>query len=378
MVRAAVNRWYGQVGSGLIGVACSGGADSLTLADAACDVCGAGNVVVVHVDHGLSARSAQVADQVAVWCRGRGLACVVERVEVPDRASLEAAARDARYAALDALAERLGVSAIWLAHTARDQAETVLMRVVRGTGPAGLAGIPSARGIYMRPLLELSREVIDAYAAARALPIVDDPMNHDTRFARVRFRDRHLPALRGENPALDQALVRLAAAAAEWRDALDALAEPYARFPITCSTVAALPAAVRKRVYALALGTYEASHLDAIDELVCRAPAGEARLDLSGAQLVRSYDVLTDAPGHVASEPPAVPHGHELRTWRAGDRMRPARLKGHSRKLSDLYGDAKVPRAQRASARVLVRIVDQKIVWAEYIGPAFDEGFQDF
>ena len=68
-----------------------------------------------------------------------------------------------------------------------------------------------------------------------------------------------------------------------------------------------------------------------------------------------------------------APEGYELRTWRAGDRMRPARLKGRSRKLSDLYIDAKVPRAARATARVLVRLCDTQIVWAEHLGSAFGE-----
>ena len=68
-----------------------------------------------------------------------------------------------------------------------------------------------------------------------------------------------------------------------------------------------------------------------------------------------------------------VPDGHELRTWRAGDRMRPVRLRGRSRKLSDLYGAAKVPRDRRSAARVLVRLADQTIVWAEHVGSAFGE-----
>ena len=72
-----------------------------------------------------------------------------------------------------------------------------------------------------------------------------------------------------------------------------------------------------------------------------------------------------------------VPEGYELRTWQAGDRMRPVRLKGRSRKLSDLYIDAKVPRAVRATARVLVRQSDATIVWAEHLGAALGESFFD-
>jgi len=140
-----------------------------------------------------------------------------------------------------------------------------------------------------------------------------------------------------------------------------------------------LPTAeLRKRIYAIVLDTYDAAHLDAVDALVARDDAGELRLDLPGLQLVRSYDVVSKVgtPANAADLPPVLP-GHEVRTWRAGDRMRPARLKGRSRKLSDLFIDAKVPRAAREVARVIVRIDDQEIVWAEHVGPAFDEYFQD-
>lgn len=390
-LRAAVKRWHARLAPGLFGVACSGGADSIALADAAIAELGASHVVVIHIDHGLSPGSAAVAEAVAGWARGQGAAAVVRRIEVPRRASIEAAARDARYAALDAIASEIGATCILLGHTARDQAETVLMRIVRGTGPAGLAGIPPVRGRFVRPFLELPRERIDAYVAARGLPTWEDPMNADLGIARIRFRERLLPALRAENPSVDEALCRLAASAREWKNALDEVAAPIARFPISCRAAQRLPAAIRKRAYAVALEQhglgYEAVHLDAIDELVMRPARGEAGVDIAGARVVRSYDALLLAPhGAAASagrphagdggadrEPLAIPAGYELRVWRPGDRMRPARLKGRSRKLSDLFIDAKVPRDLRRGARVLVRVADQSIVWAEHLGIAFGE-----
>src|SRR5688572_29680623 len=135
-VRRAVETAIQQIGRGLYGVACSGGADSLALADSVMEVAGASNVVVLVIDHGLAAKSAEVAESVAAWARERGAKAVIERVEVEvERASLEAAARDARYEALASMADRLGCVAVLLGHTARDQAETVLMRILRGTGP---------------------------------------------------------------------------------------------------------------------------------------------------------------------------------------------------------------------------------------------------
>jgi len=393
-VIAAVNAQIGRVGPGLYGVACSGGADSMALADAAICVAGAPHVVVMVIDHGLSAAAAGAARAVADWARGQGAAAVIRRVTVVHRGSLEAAARDARYAALERLADRLGAARVLVGHTARDQAETVLLRLLRGTGPAGLAGIPAARGRFARPLLALGRDATAAYVAARGLPTWEDPMNEDPRLTRVRVRRDLLPQLRRENPQLDAALVRLAHSAAEWLEVIDGLAAPHARFPIACRELAAQPAAVRKRALALALDRaaldHDASHLEALDRIVTRAPRGTLRIDLPAARLVRTYDRLELEPrasgpaaaasaAALAAAAPAAPPltsppgPYLLRVWQRGDRMKPARLKGRSRKLSDLYIDAKVPRATRASARVLVRTTTGAIVWAEHIGLAHDE-----
>ena len=378
-VHAAVNGAIGRVGPGLYGVACSGGADSMALAHATIAVAGAAHVVVISIDHQLQPGSGNVADGVARWAIEQGAAAVVRAVDVAARASVEAAARDARYAALDAIADELGLSAVFLGHTARDQAETVLMRILRGTGPAGLAGIPARRGRFHRPLLALPRSAVDDYVTRHALPIAADPMNEDGRLARVRVRSTILPALRMENPQLDAALVRLAASAAEWTSVLDELSGPYARFPIDCAALSAQPAAVRKRALARALEAenidHDAVHLDDLDRIVCRDAHGEVAIDLPGRTIVRSYDRLRPAKGSDPFGELRAPDGpYELRRWRPGDRMRPARLKGKSRKLSDLYIDAKVPRAEREGARVVVNTTDGEIVWAEHLGTAFGQG----
>lgn len=373
MLHGAVERWLVP---GPIGVACSGGADSIALADAAIELAG-DRVVVATIDHGLAAGSAEVAAEVAAWATGRGATAVVRRIEIAPRASLEAAAREARYRALDAIAGELGLSRWLVGHTARDQAETVVLRLVRGTGPAGLAGMAAERGTIVRPLLELPRSVIEAYVAARALPVFEDPMNADPRFARVRVRERVLPMLRAENPAIEAALLRLARSAREWTEALDAIAAPWARLPIACPELAVQPVAVIKRALALALEReaigYDAVHLDQLAEVVTRPTAGEVEIDVPGAKLVRRYDRLERWTSTTTSTRTSTRQGYEIRVWQPGDRMKPARLQGRSRKLSDLYGDAKVPRALRRSARVLVRTADGAIVWAEHVGVAFGE-----
>lgn len=374
-VHRAVESAIQKIGQGLLGVACSGGADSMALLDAAIEVAGAANVVALTIDHGLQPETARVCESVARWARARGAAAVVERVDTATPA--EADARDARYAALDRLAESLGVVAILVGHTARDQAETVLMRILRGTGPAGLAGIPAERGRYVRPLLAIDRAAIDAYVAERSLPVWHDPMNADAEYLRTRVRDELLPRLREENPQLDAALVRLAASAREWIEAIDAIARPLAALPIACAALARHPPAIRKRAVSLALEAlaidHDATHLEAIDRLVTAPVRGEVALDLPGARIVRSYDALAIAVVTPVVEL-RVPDGpYELRAWQPGDRMRPARLKGRSRKLSDLFIDAKVPRSLRSTARVVVRLTDGVIVWAEHLGIAVDE-----
>lgn len=381
-VSAAVNAAIGRVGPGRYGIACSGGADSMTLAHATIAAAGPAHVVVISIDHRLQPGSGAVADGVVAWAIEQGAAAVARGVDVGPRASLEAAARDARYAALDAIADELGLAAVFLGHTARDQAETILMRLVRGTGPAGLAGIPARRGRFVRPLLGLPRTAIDDYVTAHALPIAADPMNEDVRLARVRMRTQLLPTLRRENPQLDLALVRVAASASEWLEVIDGAAAAWSAFPIDCAALAPQPAAIRKRAVAKALEAigvdYDATHLDDADELICRPARGEVGLDLPGVRLVRSYDTLTADPITASGVSPAdelrAPDGHAVRPWQPGDRMRPARLHGKSKKLSDLFIDAKVPRADRATARVCVRERDGEIVWAEHLGVADGEG----
>ncbi len=367
-----------EVGPGRYGVACSGGVDSMALADAAIAVVGAANIVIVTIDHGLQPTSAFVAAGVAAWAREQGAAAIVRAVVVDPRGSVEAAARIARYAAFDAAIEELGLAAMLVAHTHRDQAETVLMRIVRGTGPAGLVGMAARRGRFVRPLLALTRADTEAYVRARELPTWDDPMNRDPTVTRVRMRDQLLPQVRAENPAIEDALVRLATTTREWLEVIDAYAAPFGQFPIVCTALAKEPPAIRKRAVALALERaglgYAAAHLEAIDRVVLLPDRGEVSIDLPGARIVRSYARLDVRRELLPLEPFAPPAGpYVIRIWQAGDRMRPARLKGRSRKLSDLFGDLKLPRDQRARARVMVRTTDHAIVWAEHVGIAYGE-----
>ncbi len=219
----------------LVVVACSGGADSLALAAATAQVVrsarfaqyGAGAVVV---DHGLQQDSAQVAARAAEQCLALGLDPVLVRRSVPaanSRSGPEAAAREARYGALEAAAGEVQAAAVLLGHTADDQAETVLLGLARGSGPRALAGMPATRGMFRRPLLDLPREVVRS--AYPELESWVDPHNEDPRFTRSRVRHRVLPVLERElGPGVAAALARSAAQVRAEVEAVDFWADQLA------------------------------------------------------------------------------------------------------------------------------------------------------
>jgi tRNA(Ile)-lysidine synthase len=221
-----------------IAVALSGGRDSVVLLDALAAVAPArgNNVTVIHVHHGLSANADAWAQACVERCAALHVACEVRRVAVmpQPRASLEALARHARYDALADGARRIGAAVVALAHHRNDQAETLLLQLLRGSGPHGLAGMPAwrqdAAGIaWWRPLLGIPRARIDAYARERALRWSDDESNADSRHARNAVRHSVMPALQSIAPQADVTLARAAAHQADAARLLDELAEQDGR-----------------------------------------------------------------------------------------------------------------------------------------------------
>ncbi|HET8578234.1 MAG TPA: tRNA lysidine(34) synthetase TilS [Methylomirabilota bacterium] len=203
-------------------VAVSGGADSVALFDLLRELAPALRLSlhVAHVHHGLRAEADADADFVRGLCGALGAPFHLDRVEVrsgPPWEGLEAEARRARYAALLDRARALGADRIATGHTADDQAETVLMRLLGGAGPRGLAGIAPARGLLIRPLLETRRSEIEARLRERGLDWVEDRTNRDPRFLRNRIRHEVLPFL-GELWGADvvESLCRSAAVTRRW------------------------------------------------------------------------------------------------------------------------------------------------------------------
>jgi len=364
-------------------VAVSGGPDSMALLHALWEVRDRLGLIleVAGVDHGLRPAAAEELAVVRARAEALGLPFVGLAVDVARHrrgASLQDAARRARLGALAALATERGARRVALGHQADDQAETVLFRIVRGTGLAGLQGIPYRRDPFVRPLLDLRRAEILRYLRRRSIPFVDDPSNADLRFARARIRHRHLPALAEENPRVAEALVALAAAARDARPARDA-----SRTLVAGPALIAEPVALSRRVAAV------------VDRL--RARGGTAAVDLEGGRRVEvsygavrvgaralarppsspSAPLLVDRPGTYrwaagtldvkevvrrGKRPAgggAAEFDADLLDWpltararKAGDRMRPRGGRG-SRKLSDLMIDARISRALRSALPIV-------------------------
>src|SRR6266849_6993841 len=217
LVVAAIRRSGMIQGGETVLTAVSGGADSVALLDVLRSIGSEWSVSLhaIHVHHGLRAEADDDAEFVRALCARMGVPLSVERVSVkggPPWEGLEAEARRARYGAFREVARRVGAQRIATAHTADDQAETVLMRLLEGAGPRGLAGIAPVRGLLIRPLLEARRADIEAHLRARGLAWMEDASNRDPRFLRNRIRHDVLPFLeRSVDPGIAAGLARSAA-----------------------------------------------------------------------------------------------------------------------------------------------------------------------
>jgi tRNA(Ile)-lysidine synthase len=360
-------------------VAVSGGPDSMALLLALGHFASRLSIKLICaiVDHGMRPESRTEAAMVAERCRALGVGCEILTVDVKaahgPHVSWQEAARNARLAKLQEAAVRLGCSKVALGHTADDQAETILFRIVRGTGLAGLAGIPYRRGMFIRPLLDVRRKEILAYLAKRRIPFIQDPSNANRRYARARIRHDLLPQLAKENPRVVEALLALA----EEARALPAGASPTPDFPALPRRAAALV----QRLAAEGHGTRRVSvpHGEVVVSYgkvsfqsgggreAVPMPLAESNAMVAGPGTYRlpGHDdgpALELQEGKHPAEPPAVAAIFDaarialplyVRAWRPGDRMRPRGGRG-SRKVADLLVDAKIPQDRRRALPLLV------------------------
>ena len=402
-------RLFPAPGSAVLAV--SGGPDSVALLDLMLAVARERglSLVVAHADHGIRADSRTVGQSVGELARRSGLPFELGELELGPGAT-ETAARRARYAWLALVQRRHAARYLVTAHHADDQVETILLRVLKGSGPAGLAGMPACgRGGIVRPLLPFSRAELAVHVAERGLAFHDDPANRDPRHLRSWLRVTLLPQLvtrLGTNLRAD--VLRLGRAAAverrAWDRALELVPElrlqrsaggfdvaraPLSRYDKALS--AALLRAAARRV-GLVLGTRRARRLLALagrpsgrrlslgagwvaevafDRLrVYRGSSGAATPIVAsrekGSALFGGFRVEW-APGPAPARLPrsdwttwiAGPRW-EVRAPRPGDRLVPVGGVGH-RPVRRLLMEARVPRSSRASYPVVAR--GETILW---------------
>lgn len=387
-------------------VAFSGGADSLCLLSVLAELRAALSIelVALHIDHGLRAGSASDARD-AVFLAGK-LNVEVEVLHAPkfdaDCGNKQQWAREARRSLLQTFAADTGLSWIATAHNADDQAETVLMRVLRGSGLRGLGGMRWKNGIFVRPFLGVERGEIETYLAQKGLRPVEDPTNATDLFLRNRLRRQILPLLKKENPALVATLCRLAKNCQEEEEALAALTgDIYQGLNdgggLSVAGLRALSTAMQHRVIAEAFFRVQGNrrhldrcHLEDVAALLVSG-AGSQSVSLPGLVAERRYETLVfsarearqpalptlqtleiPGPGRyelsdgslVVIEKAAPDSGAAgqclksvvwpltVRATQPGDRI--AVGLGQSTKIAKLLQDRKIPRAQRAGVPVLV------------------------
>ena len=381
------------LGSGLLDpsgmlVALSGGPDSTALLLALRE--GGIPVVAAHFDHALRPASGQDATAVADLCARIGVELISGvRTEPLAPGSLQASARAARYHFLDSALRDSGLARVALGHTADDLVEGALLHLLRGSGLAGMRGMPARRGPFVRPLLSCWRSEVEAFLARRRVRPLRDPSNHDLRYARVRVRLQLLPQLEADRPGLTARVHGAALQAARLQEELESRAVQLmgaAAGRIPLRTLAGAPPAVRaealRRLYAAAAGTgsgLDRSHLSALARLVSEGRSGDA-IDLPRAiRARRGYEALEMSARAETPQPTPdlrtrpcdgcddrsaghFPPGTELRlgTRLPGLRMRPL-PGGRTRKLQDILVDAKVPRHLRDALPLV--FADGELAW---------------
>ncbi len=209
-----------------LALAVSGGVDSMVMLHMYAHGSESNDFFVVTVDHGIRKEAGDDCRFVADYCKKLGVECRIFQVDAPayakeNKLSLETAARILRYGVLDGL----DCDFVCLAHNADDNAETVLMHIVRGSGAKGAVGMKAVNGRYMRPLLDRTRESIEQYAKANGVPHVEDQTNSDTKYTRNFIRHKVIPLLAEINPAVKENILRFARNIAKDDMRLDMLAQ---------------------------------------------------------------------------------------------------------------------------------------------------------
>lgn len=290
--------------SGLILCAVSGGADSVCLLSALCALSAARgfSVAAIHYNHMLrGAESDRDALFVERICREWDIQLFSSGGDVAAQAKqsglgIEEAARDMRYAFFYETAEKINASRIATAHTADDNAETVIFHLTRGAGLRGLAGIPPVRGILVRPMLSVTRNEIIEFLAARSLSYVEDSSNSDETYTRNKIRRQVIPVLREINPRAAENIAAASELLREDAEYLDSQADAFIREKTFLGTavaaeLAALPKSLSGRVIRKLSGGLSHRHVDTVLEL-CKRDAASQGISLPSCSVYREYEKI--------------------------------------------------------------------------------------
>ncbi len=423
---------YGMLnrGNGVV-VACSGGIDSMTLLHLFSlfaknwDL----RLAVAHLNHGLRGEE---ADKDETFVRQRtealGVPFFSKRIDLKSLAAekgqnLQEAGREVRYRFFEEVSDKTGGNRIAFGHNADDQAETVIMRIVRGAGLKGLGGIPPVRGNIIRPLIEITREEIGVYGLAEKIEFREDPSNADKKYLRNRVRHDVIPLLKALNP---NACVELCNLSGFARDANAYLEEEAARAfaRISLSTggddgtvclnlakINGLPSILKRKVIFSAIeeltgsrSGFYSSHIVSVEALLEKGQSGSALHLPKGVRVVVEYGKALFSTMRDETPPPyryelnfpgetvipeagmtllavkrgAIDEKEEIgddrllldlsrieqpllvRNFREGDRIRLPGMSGR-KKLKSLFIDEKVPRAKRR--RIPLVVSGDEILW---------------
>lgn len=398
-------------------VMASGGPDSACAAAGLAEFAGPHRVHVLHVNYGLRAEAGADERVVRDLCAQLRLDLHVERVapEALADGNLQAAARRLRYAAAEKLRIRAGAQWIVTGHTRTDVAETVIYRLAASPGTRALMGLAPRFGRVARPLLGLSRDETRALASSAGLPFADDASNADPAYARNRIRGEVMPALQGLSAQAERNIFETRAELAEEAgllerlafDALDAAGAPADATAVPAAAVVRWEPGLRRlalRTLAeraagrqVALGRARAAE---IARLAAHPEGGETQLGngvsaicesgmvrfvvagLDAAPVpepvsltlpgrcrlgewelcaeLRDASVVPAGPDRATLDAAALGGPLEVRTWRAGDRIRPLGM-GGTKTLGDLFTDRRVPRSQRDQLPVV--LAGGRVAW---------------
>ena len=278
-------------------------------------------VICAHLNHQLRESAAKDQAHAEKICTLWGVPLIVSRADLSDQSgqSVEMAARQARYAFLEQAARETGSDCVAMAHNADDNTETVLLNLIRGTGLAGLCGIPYSRGRIIRPVLHIGREEIMAYISEHNIPYVEDESNSDTAYRRNALRHEVIPILKGMNPALNRAITKMTAHLRQDEDALNdqatRLANELSRqnengsiaFP--AEKLLSVPSAVAFRILRLLAARASANgletvHIEALLSLCAKGQNGKITELPGGIAIKRNaHDLVFRYPGTDPSAP---------------------------------------------------------------------------